>query len=117
MFQVTFSEQSLSILEKLTRSEQLKVIENMSLRGKDIVSGNSANIGKFNRSGKEIYRLRYEDLRFYFEHAGSSIHCIYILPKNSVQDFLVRCKLPSSDGAVLEEHQSFWEYLESLTRK
>ena len=65
MFQVTFSEQSLSILEKLTRSEQLKVIENMSLHGQDIISGNSANIGKFNRSGKEIYRLRYEDLRFY----------------------------------------------------
>ena len=117
MFQVTFSEQSLSILEKLTRSEQLKVIENMSLRGQDIISGNSSNIGKFNRSGKEIYRLRYEDLRFYFEHTGSSIHCIYILPKNSVQDFLVRCKLPSSDDAVLEEHQSFWDYLESLTRK
>ena len=66
MFQVTFSEQSLSILEKLTRSEQLKVIENMSLRGQDIVSGNSSNIGKFSRSGKEIYRLRYADLRFYF---------------------------------------------------
>ena len=29
--------------------------------------------------GKEIYRLRYEDLRFYFEHTGSSIHCVYIL--------------------------------------
>ena len=28
--------------EKLTRSEQLKVIENMSLHGQDIISGNSA---------------------------------------------------------------------------
>lgn len=117
MFQVTFSEQSLSILDELTRAEQLKIIESMSLLGNDLASGKNTNVGKFNRSGKEIYRLRYEELRIYFEKSGSALHCVYILPKHSVQDFLIRCKLPSSDEAVLEKHKSFWEYLDSLTRK
>ena len=117
MFQVTFSEQSLSILDELTRAEQLKIIESMSLLGNDLASGKNTNVGKFNRSGKEIYRLRYEELRIYFENSGSALHCVYILPKHSVQDFLIRCKLPSSDEAVLEKHKSFWEYLDSLTRK
>ena len=39
MFQVTFSEQSLSILDELTRAEQLKIIESMSLLGNDLASG------------------------------------------------------------------------------
>ena len=67
MFQVTFSEQSLSILEELSRSEQLEVIERMSSLGNSIVSGEGSNLGKFSRKGKTIYRMRFGDLRIYFE--------------------------------------------------
>ena len=52
MFQVTFSEQSLSILEGLSRSEQLVVIEKMSSLGNSIVSGEASNLGKFTRKEK-----------------------------------------------------------------
>ena len=63
----TFSEQSLSILEELSRSEQLEVIERMSSLGNSIVSGEGSNLGKFSRKGKTIYRMRFGDLRIYFE--------------------------------------------------
>ena len=117
MFQVTFSEQSLSVLNSLTRDRQLRIIERMSLLGHEIISDKNPSLGKFNRNGREILRFRYDGLRLYFENINSSLHCIYILPKNSVQDFLVRCKLPSSDEAVVENHKNFWDYLESFSRK
>ena len=117
MFQVTFSEQSLSILEELSRSEQLEVIERMSSLGNSIVSGEGSNLGKFSRKGNTIYRMRFGDLRIYFEKNGPALHCLYMLEKNSVQDFLVRCKIPSSEEAILEKHQSFWDFLEHIAKK
>ena len=117
MFQVTFSEQSLSILNSLTQSEQLVLMKKFSSLSSDILEGNSQEIGKFNRKGKVFFRLRVGSFRIYFEKVNIALHCHFILPKNSLNDFLFRCKLPASEEAVLENHQSFWEYLESLTSK
>jgi mRNA interferase RelE/StbE len=115
MFQVTFSEQSLSILNSLTQGEQLVLMEKLSSLSSDILDGNNQEIGKFNRKGKIFYRLRVGSFRVYFEKIKIALHCHFILPKNSLNDFLFRCKLPASEEAVLENHQSFWEYLERLT--
>ena len=52
MFQVTFSEQSLSILNSLTQGEQLVLMEKLSSLSSDILDGNNQEIGKFNRKGK-----------------------------------------------------------------
>jgi mRNA-degrading endonuclease RelE of RelBE toxin-antitoxin system len=117
MFQVTFSDQSLSVLNSLPQAEQLFIMEKLSSMTNDILVGSDSGIGKFQRNGKTFYRLRLEELRVYFEKINIALHCHFILPKNSLNDFLVRCKMPSSDEAVLENHQSFWDYLESLTKK
>ena len=116
MFQVTFSEQSLDVLSSLPQVEQLELIERLSSLSNSILSGSANNIGRFQRKGKLFYRLRVDDLRVYFEKIDISLHCHFMLPKNSLNDFLFRCKMPASDEAVLEEHQSFWDYLESLTK-
>ena len=116
MFQVTFSEQSLEVLSSLPQVEQLGLIEHLSSLSNSILSGTANNIGRFQRKGKLFYRLRVDDLRVYFEKIDISLHCHFMLPKNSLNDFLFRCKMPASDEAVLEEHQSFWDYLESLTK-
>ena len=117
MFQVTFSEQSLEVLSSLPQVEQLDLIERLSSLSNRILSGSANNIGRFQRKGKLFYRLRVDDLRVYFEKIDISLlHCHFMLPKNSLNDFLFRCKMPASDEAVLEEHQSFWDYLESLTK-
>ena len=117
MFQVTFSDQSLSVLNSLPQADQLSLMEKLSSMTKDILTGSNTGIGRFQRNGKVFYRLRLEELRVYFEKINIALHCHFILPKNSLNDFLVRCKMPSSDEAVLENHQSFWDYLESLAKK
>ena len=117
MFQVTFSDQSLSILNSLTQGEQLVLMERLSSLSSDILDGNNREIGKFHRKGKVFYRLRIGSFRVYFEEIKIALHCHFILPKNSLNDFLFRCKLPASEQAVLENHNSFWEYLERLTSK
>jgi mRNA interferase RelE/StbE len=117
MFQVTFSDQSLSVLNSLPQAEQLSLMDKLSSMTNDILVGNDSAVGRFQRNGKTFHRLRLEDLRVYFEKINISLHCHFILPKNSLNDFLVRCKMPSSDEAVLENHQSFWDYLESLAKK
>ena len=117
MFQVTFSDQSLSILNDLPQGDQLKLMDTLSSLSNAILSGSDSTIGSFNRDGKIFYRLRVDDFRVYFEKINIALHCHYILPKNSLNDFIFRCKLPASERTVLEDHQSFWDYLDSLTRK
>lgn len=117
MFQVTFSEQSLDELNSLSQANQLYLMEKLSSLTSDILSGENSSIGRFNRKGKLFFRLRIDDFRVYFEKIDISLHCHFILQKNSLNDFLIRCKMPSSEDAVLENLQSFWEYLESLAKK
>ena len=117
MFQVTFSSQSLSVLNDLPQSDQLKLMEHLSSLSNKILKDEDSDIGRFNRDGKIFYRLRVDVFRIYFERIGIALHCHYILPKNSINDFIFRCKLPTSEHSSLENHQSFWDYLESLTKK
>ena len=117
MFQVTFSEQSLKELNLLSQVDQLSLIEKLSSLTSDILSGENSSVGTFLRNGKNFYRLRIDELLVYFEKFDISLHCHFILQKNSLNDFLVRCKMPSSEDAILENHQNFWEYLESLAKK
>jgi mRNA-degrading endonuclease RelE of RelBE toxin-antitoxin system len=117
MFQVTFSNQSLSVLNSLPQTEQLSLIDKLSSLTNSILVGTDSGVGKFQRKGKSFYRLRLDELRVYFEKIDIALHCHFILPKNSLNDFLFRCKMPASEEAVLENHQSFWDYLESLAKK
>ncbi len=117
MFQVTFSDQSLSVLNSLPQAEQLSLMDKLSSLTNSILVGSDTGIGKFQRKGKLFYRLRLDELRVYFEKIDIALHCHFILPKNSLNDFLFRCKMPASEEAVLENHQSFWDYLESLAKK
>ena len=42
---------------------------------------------------------------------------LYILHHRSLEDFLLRNKLPVSEAQLAEQHSKFWKYLETLTRK
>ncbi len=116
MFQVNFSEQAMRELNRLDKLEQLAVIEPISaLRPEELLHPREP-LGRFHRGKKEFYRLRAGDFRFYFETHGDSIHVDYILHKNSLEDFLLRNKLPVSEQQLVEQHSKFWKYLESLTK-
>ncbi len=116
MFQLTFSEQSLRELNKLDKLAQLEIVEPISsLKASDLANPREP-LGRFNRSGRTLYRLRSGEFRFYFEVSGENLHTVYILHRNSLEDFLLRNKLPVSETQLVEQHSKFWKYLESLTK-
>lgn len=117
MYQVTFSEQSLQELNRLDQLTQLDLIAPISNLKPDDLANPREPLGRFHRGGREFYRLRAGDYRFYFIVQGDNLHTHYILHKNSLEDFLLRNKLPVSEQQLVEQHSKFWKYLESLTKK
>lgn len=116
MYQVTFSEQAMQELNKLDKLAQLDAIDPISsLKPADLAHPREP-LGFFRRGQKSLYRLRAGDFRFYFESVGESLHVDYILHRNSLEDFLLRNKLPVSEQQLVEQHSKFWKYLESLTK-
>ena len=114
MFQVTFSKQCMRTLNAMPKPEQLTLVEKISDLSRLMLKKPSGDLGKFNRAGHEFYRLRADEYRVYFEQDDEQLKCHYILHKNTLSDFIFRCKLPIGDEQKLEQHGSFWEYLESL---
>lgn len=73
-------------------------------------------IGTFHRNGITYYRVRAGEYRCYFEVKGDTLYAHYILSKNSLTDFIYRNKLPITEDTMVEQHQSFWKYLETLKK-
>ena len=116
MYQVTFSEQAMRELNRLDQLAQLDAIDPISSLRPEQLAHPREPLGRFHRGEKEFYRLRAGDFRFYFDVRGDTLHVDYILHKNSLEDFLLRNKLPVSEQQLIEQHSKFWKYLESLTK-
>ena len=116
MYQVTFSEQAMHELNRLDKLAQMEVIEPISLLKPSDLAAPREPLGRFHRAGREFYRLRAGEFRFYFEVKGDMLQVDYILHKNTLEDFLLRNKLPVSEQQLVEQHSKFWKYLESLTK-
>jgi mRNA-degrading endonuclease RelE of RelBE toxin-antitoxin system len=117
MFQVTFSEQAMRELNKLDKLAQLSAVEPISTLKLSDLEKPREPLGRFQRSGQTLYRLRAGEHRFYFEVRGDTLLVVYILHQNSLEDFLLRNNLPVSETQLAEQHSKFWRYLESLTKK
>ena len=117
MFQVTFSDQALGELKKLDPLAQLTALDPVGkLRPEDLAHPREP-VSRFIRAGKSLYRLRDAELRYYFELRGEiDLHILYILHHNSLEDFLLRNRLPVTEHQLVEQHSKFWKYLESLTK-
>jgi mRNA interferase RelE/StbE len=116
MYQVNFSEQAMRELNRLDKLAQLAAIEPISGLTPEALAHPREPLGRFRRGPREFYRLRAGDFRFYFAVKGETLHVDYILHKNSLEDFLLRNKLPVSEQQLVEQHSKFWKYLESLTK-
>lgn len=112
----------MAALDGLNAGEQLKLIEKICSLTSEQLDKPKPPIGRFSRNGKTFYRLRVGDYRFYFErkkdeeNKEDSIYSHYMLHKNTLNDFIVRFKLPIKNDQVLEQNQSFWKYLETLKK-
>jgi len=117
MYEVTFSDQSMAMLNRLDITLQMPIIERFSsLTNQDLKSGGE-ELGKFERGGKTYYRLRAGDFRIYFEVLSDNrLLSHYILHKHTMADFIFRFKLPYREETLVEQNQSFWQYVESLAR-
>jgi mRNA interferase RelE/StbE len=103
-------------LNRLDKLAQLEAIEPISSLKPAELAQPREPLGHFRRGEREFYRLRAGEFRFYFRAKGESLHVDYILHKNSLEDFLLRNKLPVSEQQLVEQHSKFWKYLESLTK-
>jgi len=117
MFQLTFSDQSMQELNALSQREQLNLVDQLSSLTDEFLLSDSDRIGRFQRGGKTFYRFRAGEFRSYFTRDGETLACHCILHKNTLKDFIFRCKLPVRDEQLLEKDQSFWQYLEGLAKK
>lgn len=106
----------MSELNRLDKLAQLDAIEPISALKPEELAHPREPLGRFRRGQKEFFRLRAGDFRFYFDVSGETLHVNYILHKNSLEDFLLRNKLPVSEQQLVEQHSKFWKYLESLTK-
>lgn len=117
MFQVTFSAQALGELKKLDPLAQLSAIEPVGKLRPEELAHPREPLGRFVRAGKTLYRLRDGELRYYFEtQTEGTLHVLYILHHHSLEDFLLRNRLPVSESQLVEQHSKFWKYLETLTK-
>jgi len=103
-------------LNKLETLAQLELVQPISnLKPADLEHPREP-LGRFQRHGRPFYRLRAGQHRFYFDAIGDILHVNYILHKNSLEDFLLRNRLPVSEQQLVEQDSKFWKYLESLTK-
>jgi mRNA interferase RelE/StbE len=116
MFQVTFSDQSMSELNKLAKLDQLALIGPLSTLTPAELADPHEPLGRLKRGRKTYYRLRSGEHRIYFEVKGDAVHTHYILHSNTLTDFVFRTKLPITEEQLVEQQTSFWKYLESLSK-
>ena len=117
MFQVNFSEQSMCQLNQLDKSSQMMLVETFSGLTQKQLDNPNDELGRFNRSGRTYYRVRAGEFRIYFEKDKNGLFAHYILHKNTLSDFVFRFKLPITEEFMIEQHDSFWKYLESIRHK
>lgn len=117
MFQVNFSEQSMNELNRLDTRSQMELVEIFSSLTQGQLDEPGDDIGQFSRNSKTYYRVRAGDFRIYFEQEKEGLFAHYILHKNTLSDFVFRFKLPITEEFMIEQHDSFWKYLESIRSK
>lgn len=117
MFQLNFSEQSMQELNKLDTRSQMEVVDVVSSLNHEQLEHPGEQIGRFQRGGKTLFRVRAGDFRIYFERQGDALLAHYILHRNTFADFIFRTKLPVTEEFLIEQEDSFWKYLESLRHR
>lgn len=116
MYQVTFSDQSMGELNKMTIPEQMKIVEIISHITPEMLEHPHEPLGRFSREGRTFFRVRTDDLRCYFEVKNGFLFSHYIIRKHTLTDFVFRFKLPVTEEQIIEQNGSFWNYLDTLTK-
>ena len=75
-------------------------------------SSTTSASGGIERDGKQLYRFRAQDYRFYFEVADGVVVVQRVLHKGTFSDFLFRSRMPLSEDEELAESRHFWKLID-----
>jgi len=112
VFQIVFNEISAKEISQLDTLEQLQLLDEFKVTEKDIENLDDERFGKIERDGKELYRFRSEDWRFYFEVLKEQVVVHRVLHRGTFSDFLFRSKLPMAEDEALAESKHFWNLID-----
>jgi mRNA interferase RelE/StbE len=117
MYQLNFSDQSLAEINKLEIGDQLHLIEQLSTLSDQAFKEKITDLPRIQRGGLSFFRIKIDSFRAYLEpRSNGQLFCHYILPQHTLSDFIFRSKLPISEEQMIEQHSSFWKYVDSLKK-
>ena len=116
MYQIVFNEISAAELAKIPKEVQLELLAEFQFLPDNLDHLDSKAFGVIEREGTKLYRYRANDYRIYFQRSPEGIVVHRVLHKNTIRDFLFRCKLPLAEDEQLEKSSSFWKLIEEGER-
>jgi mRNA-degrading endonuclease RelE of RelBE toxin-antitoxin system len=111
-FQILFNDTSVAELASLPKEIQLQVLEDLRIEPEELEQPGSERLGRLEREGKRLFRLRTRDWRVYFERCPEGILVRRILHKNTLADFLFRSNLPIAEEDALGGYPEFWKMMD-----
>src|ERR1700754_2875405 len=119
MLQIVFNEISAAEMSALPKELQLDLLAEFQFLPEDLDKLDTERFGTVERDGKRLFRYRAKDYRIYFDRREEGITVHPVLHKNTIRDFLMRTKLPMTEGDQLGQHKGFWQLIEEaeMTRK
>lgn len=116
MYEVTFSEQSMDVLNEIELHDQLELVDRISSVTSQQLANPREPLSRLRRDNIDFFRLRAGNYRFYFVVQANQLFCHYVLHRNTMADFAFRNRLKMTAEQLIEQDQSFWRYLESLKK-
>jgi mRNA-degrading endonuclease RelE of RelBE toxin-antitoxin system len=112
VLQIVFNEISAAEISKLGTLEQLELIDEFKVSEQDMDKLGDDRFGRIERDGKQLYRFRAQDYRFYFEVADGVVVVQRVLHKGTFSDFLFRSRMPLSEDEALAQSRHFWKLID-----
>jgi mRNA-degrading endonuclease RelE of RelBE toxin-antitoxin system len=112
-FQIIFTPASAAELARMPKDLQLQILGGFRGVPHQVMSTELDNVGKLERDGRVLHRLRVGDYRIYFEKHDLGLLVHRILSRNTLKDFYFRHGLKIQEDEALQSNPRFWELIES----
>ena len=112
-FQIIFTPASTAELARMPKDLQLQILGGFRGVPHQVMSTELDNVGKLERDGRVLHRLRVGDYRIYFEKHDLGLLVHRILSRNTLKDFYFRHGLKIQEDEALQSNPRFWELIES----
>jgi len=112
-FQIIFTPASAAELARMPKDLQLQVLGGFRGVPQQVMATELDDVGKLERDGRVLHRLRLGDYRIYFEKHDLGVLVHRVLSKNTLKDFYFRSGLKVHEDEALQSNPRFWELIES----